>query len=491
MNWSFKKTVLTGATVALCAGTLAGCGSLQGDKQKAKGKDGEETILMYKVGDKPKSYDKTMDYINEKMKDELGVKLNIQYIGWGDFDKKMQVITSSGEDYDIAFANSFASNAQKGAYADLTELAPKYAKESYENLDPAYIKGNTINGKLYAMGVNANVFAQTMFTFPKALIDKYNFDLSTVKTLADLEPMLETIKEKEPQLTTIAAGQGLRIGRNIDYVFDNNFPVAVDINGDKTKIINPFESSDTLKEDLATMHKFYEKGFVPKDAATSNTEYNLKDNTWFMRLETQGPFDYGDSLLTQAAQRELISVPMTKPLKSNAQARVANYVVSSTSKKKEKALEVINLINTDPDILTTMVYGLEGDTWKKLDNDRMEVTDKYDAQNVISGAWMTGDNSKLYINKNITDEQIKERDASIKEAEESPLLGFNLDTSKIKTEITNISNVSNQYLAGLHTGTLDPEKAVPEFNEKLKKAGIDKVIKEVQTQYDAFLKEKK
>ena len=40
----------------------------------------------------------------------------------------MNVIISSGEDYDIAFAQDYATNASKGAFADLTDLAPKYAK---------------------------------------------------------------------------------------------------------------------------------------------------------------------------------------------------------------------------------------------------------------------------------------------------------------------------------------------------------------------------
>ncbi len=37
----------------------------------------------------------------------------------------MSVITSSGENYDIAFADNYVVNAQKGAYADLTELYKK------------------------------------------------------------------------------------------------------------------------------------------------------------------------------------------------------------------------------------------------------------------------------------------------------------------------------------------------------------------------------
>ena len=43
----------------------------------------------------------------------------------------MSTIVASGESYDISLAQNYATNAQKGAYADLTDLAPKYAKEAY------------------------------------------------------------------------------------------------------------------------------------------------------------------------------------------------------------------------------------------------------------------------------------------------------------------------------------------------------------------------
>ncbi|WP_454928038.1 DUF3502 domain-containing protein, partial [Abiotrophia defectiva] len=48
----------------------------------------------------------------------------------------------------------------------------------------------------------------------------------------------------------------------------------------------------------------------------------------------------------------------------------------------------------------------------------------------------------------------------------------------------------NEYVAGLHTGTVDPEKVLPEFNKALKDAGIDKIKEEMQRQYDEFLKNK-
>ena len=66
-----------------------------------------------------------LENANKIIGKEIDAKLDIEYIGWGDYEQKMNVITSSGENYDIAFAQNYVINAQKGAYADLTELYKK------------------------------------------------------------------------------------------------------------------------------------------------------------------------------------------------------------------------------------------------------------------------------------------------------------------------------------------------------------------------------
>ena len=53
----------------------------------------------------------------------------------------MSVITSSGENYDIAFASNYVVNAQKGAYADLTELYKKKEQSFTKHLTQLTSKG--------------------------------------------------------------------------------------------------------------------------------------------------------------------------------------------------------------------------------------------------------------------------------------------------------------------------------------------------------------
>ena len=166
---NYQKVAL-GTVSVLAAFTLVACGS----SAKSKSSSGKTTLHMYQIGDKPDNYKELMANANKILEKKAGVKLDISYIGWGDYAQKMNVIVSSGEAYDIAFAQDYATNAAKGAFADLTDLAPKYAKTAYNELNPAYIEGNKINGKLYGYPVNGNIYAQQVITFNKQYLDKYN-----------------------------------------------------------------------------------------------------------------------------------------------------------------------------------------------------------------------------------------------------------------------------------------------------------------------------
>jgi putative aldouronate transport system substrate-binding protein len=474
--------------ILLLSSLLAGCGSLTGNSSSASSdassKKGVTTLLMYQIGDKPENYNQLLDAANKEIEKKIGVRINLQYIGWGDYEKKMSVIVSSGENYDIAYASEYVPNAQKGAYADLTQLAPKYAKKAYDMLDPAYINGNKINGKLYAFPVNGNVYAQTMLTFNKQFVDKYHLDISKVHSYVDLQPLLSVIKKNEKSVMPIAAGQGFRVESDMDYPLGNGMPFAIDLKVDTTKIINQYDNP-RMKANLRTMHKYYTEGYIAQDAATSNTDYPLNSATWFVRQETQGPYDYGDTLLTTTAGQPLVSRPITDAYKTTGQAQMANFVVSSNSKHKEKAVEFLGLLNSDPKLLNGLVYGTEGKAWTKDSNNKVKLLSGFQPNNHMS-PWNTGNNKIIYVQNSITDQQIAQRDENIKNAKQSPILGFNFDTSNVKTEMTNISNVMSQYLDGINTGTLDPDKAIPELDSKLKAAGYDKVLKEMQKQYDQF-----
>ena len=80
-------------------------------------------------------------------------------------------------------------------------------------------------------------------------------------------------------------------------------------------------------------------------------------------------------------------------------------------------------------------------------------------------------------------EKFEEFNAS---AVKSPTLGFNFNSDSVRSELASITNISMEFYPALGTGSVDPEEYLPKFNKKLEEAGIDKVLKEIQKQYDEW-----
>lgn len=483
--------VLTFATVAMSALTLAACGS-----KGSSSSDSDKTVVsMYMPGDKPKNYSAMIKAANKEIqKTYPRIELDMKFIGWGEYAQKFSVMVTSGDDYDLAFSQDYTTNAQKGAYADMTDMLKTTAKKAYEKVDPAYWKGLTVNGKIYGFPINANVYAQNTIAFNNTFLKKYNLDPSNVKSYDDLEPLLAAFHKENPSVAAFAIGQGFKASpRAMEFPLGNSLPFVVDSDGKDTKVKNVYDTPE-MQHILETLHSYYLKGYIPQDAATSSTQYNLQDNTWFTRQETVGPYDYGNTALNNSAGQKdkIVTEPITDAYKSEAQAQVAIWTISKTSKHKKEAMQVLNLLNTDPKLLNNIVWGLQGQQWNFTDKaaGKIKTTNKYKAGYFI-GAWMMGNNDILYTQDTITPQQIQERKDNIANAKESAALGFVPDTSKVKTEITNISNVMSKYSDILNTGTADPIPTIEKMDKELKGAGFDKVQKTLQEQYDKFLADKK
>lgn len=78
------------------------------------------------------------------------------------------------------------------------------------------------------------------------------------------------------------------------------------------------------------------------------------------------------------------------------------------------------------------------------------------------------------------------------EAQENKLnnLGFFFDGEPVKNQIAASQAIYGQFVPMLVTGTADPAVSLPKFKDKLRQAGFDQIIVEMQKQFDQWLAEK-
>ena len=165
--------------------------------------------------------------------------------------------------------------------------------------------------------------------------------------------------------------------------------------------------------------------------------------------------------------------------------------VSSGSKHPEKAVEFLNLLNTDEYVGTLIRHGIEGTHYSAVGDTQVDKTmggtlapedNGYD----YTFGWQFGSpfNQKWDISypDNIEDLFLAYNESAVT----GPHVGFTFDSSNVNTEISALANIVEEYDSALQSGMVNPEEKVPEFLDSLKTNGVDNLLKEIQTQLDAW-----
>ncbi|MCR6109484.1 ABC transporter substrate-binding protein [Bacillus sp. A301a_S52] len=457
----------------------------EGNGESGKGDDVLDpvTLTWYLIGTPQQDLDVVMEEVNEYTEEKINATIDLRLLDWGEFDERLQVITTSGEEYDIAFtsswANNYSLNARRGAFIELDNLMDEYGEEMKELIDPAFLEGAQVDGKLYAVPTNKEVGQQAVLSFNNELVEKHNLDISTVNSLEDLEPLLAVIKEEESDVTPIATFDAYL---PFDSILQEEMPFAFRLEGNTDEVVNKYEEEATM-ETLKVMHDYYKKGYIRPDAATSTDSWPLETPNWFVRKELYQP--YAEHVWSRSAGYEIVTRPLHEPYVFNNSVTGSMQAISNTSENPERAMMFLNLLNSDPYLRNLIDKGIEGVHYEENEdgtiNDLPARVERFNMPSFAIGNQLI---LKLY-----EDEPADKWDAFEEFNENaipSPVLGFYFDTNPVRTEIAAISNVTSEFSPALLKGAVDPEEYIPEFNKKLYEAGMQKVLDEIQSQYDEW-----
>lgn len=174
---------------------------------------------------------------------------------------------------------------------------------------------------------------------------------------------------------------------------------------------------------------------------------------------------------------------------TNASSTGSMIAISNNSKHKDKAVEFLNLLNTDEYLRNLLNYGIEGVHYEKIGDKQIKLTDK--SKDYSVGYYTLGN---LFITYTMDNEPTTKWDEFREfnaKAKDSPALGFTFDTSNVTTQIAGINNVRNEFESVIFSGSVDPDEYITKLNNKLKEQGIDQVKEEMQKQIDEWSKDKK
>ncbi|TYQ16866.1 UNVERIFIED_CONTAM: putative aldouronate transport system substrate-binding protein [Acetivibrio alkalicellulosi] len=485
-----KSTCIALVVIMILGFVLTGCN--QSNK--------EVVLECYFLAPQCRDINLVEEELNKILKEKIGATVKLNYFFWDNYQDQQRLAIASGKQIDLMFSPSwwgYSNYVSQQAFLPLDDLLDKYGKDIVSNIHPAYLEAPRIDGKLYAIPTAKDMTGVGGVLINKALVDKYNFDLSTIRSPEDFEPMLKVIKENEPGVVPFLSTQGDHSSYFLQDFYENIIRAEIPIGVKKTatgepKVYNMQETPEFTR--IANLTRdWYKKGYINSDVATLNNGMPIK--------RAQKAFMWGEQLKPGKAEEmkaqlgyEVVQVNAyadLTPFASTGDLTNSMLVIPRTSKHPEKAMAFLNLMFHDKEVKNLLSWGIEGVHYKKIGENQIDFADGVDANN--SGytgiaQWAMGGNQFLdYLWVSESSDKWEKMNAFNQSATISKTLGWIFNTEPVKAEVAALATVGIEFGRPIGSGIVDYDEHYPKMKSAMEAAGVDKVIEEAQRQLDEFL----
>lgn len=442
----------------------------------------------------PQDLQTIQDAVNKITKAKINATVKLVPQTFADYNQKMNTVVASGENWDIAWTSNwnwdYVQNQSKGALLTLDDLITKYAPALPKSMPQFVWDATKIQGKIYGVPNYQTVTNKEGFVIQKRYADKYNLDVSSIRKLEDIEPFLQKIKAGESK--EVVPFLNDRYGRFGNMMHTYGLEGITSIGGidlkKPNKVVNVFDTPQ-FKQYLDLMRSWYSKGLINENAATLKNRADII-KTGNAVVQYHNVLKPGGEIAEKVANGglDIIYVPLTETFATSGSIITTMQSINKNSKNADRAMMFISLLNTDKELYNTLSYGVEGKHYSKVSDNVIRINK--DAGYIPNTSWVFGNTFNALLvegtEANVVDQTKKENET----AKPSPIMGYKFDNTPVTAEIANIASVLDQYLPTLVTGTIDANEKLKVFQDKLKQAGSEKVIAEMQKQLDDWKKAK-
>ncbi len=498
-----KRTLALAIGVTMSLSMLAGCGNASTETNKgseattSESKVTSEVVTTTEEKKSPEDYptlrvfNSCKEYLDvalieealsEYTREKIGANIDLVQIPGSEYQQKISLMLASQEQMDIGWDNNtnFRAKVTQGAYMDISDLLDKHPalKELYTD---QMLLGTSDGDALYGIPTLKEMGEQWGFMVETSLLTDNNIDPATIKTMADMEAVFEASKKIEGSDIYNVYGtteqDSLTILPEYSLIYGDFY-----VKNGTTEIVNYYNTED-YNEYATMVRDWYNKGYIDPDVATKEAEYLYEKGIWGANYISYAP---GSEYTYEAKLGAPVTyIPMTPAVITNTSLTGSVWSVYNKCQNPELAVAFLELWNTDPYVKNLILYGIEGKHYEMVDGKASKIAEMKDFWNQQN--WKTGNVTLAYL---LTTEQddiyTKYYDEFNASCVASESLGFWPDITSIEAEILACTAAKEEYAGLLSCGVVDPVEYIPKLQKALKEAGVDKVITELQKQYDAW-----
>lgn len=484
---------------------LLGATMVMGMAVPAAAEEEVHPLRIVQAGVLPADYETGIAAVNEKLKEDgLNIEVSVIRIPWDTYDEKMNIMLTSGEEFEMMHVMQDVKNLSNMASLDgVVSLEPyldKYPElvEKFTDLEWA---GCMYNGERYAIpGVWRSFDIVMSYILGRTdVMNAVGYE-EFPATVDEFVTMLEKEQEYILDETGIKAYTWMHQNQDTAHWLHrtyDSYPFYVEnslglVMAKQDGTIESFYESEEFKKDCEVYYDMYQKGLINPDVL--NMDYQVKFDHVELGafLPSQAGFNpnYATVIKNNTGIDTSIDWYELNPEKPEMIYTFVQNInaISSTAEDPETPLKFLNWLYSSDENHDLYHYGIEGVHYNRIDDTHIEMICGDDGQPLYDmGTWQTG--YIPYMDYSVTDPQnhIDYMNYKAENYVVSPIAGFAFDPTPVATELTNLQTELMASIYPIKMGLVPYEENIDDAIAKLKAAGLDTYLEEYRTQFQAYL----
>lgn len=393
--------------------------------------------------------------ISEITREKIGVEIELVR---GQDAEQINLALTSGEPIDMLNYNNvngqLAAIVRNNYATALDDLVEKYGQGALEVINPVDLDACRFGGTLYALPDMKDTSRSAGFSMRKDIVDELGIEVPEMGTYDDMYKILTQVHEAYPDMYPLVptwAGGGMQETLPTDPLGDN-LGILENVYNDTTEVVN-YYATESYRKFCEMMYKWNQEGLIMPDATTT-TENNLLSGNGFAMFENWKP---GKELENyKSTGKEVVFMKVVEPYKYTDVSNGNSFIIPYSSPHPEKAMELWNLMYTDPEVSNLFINGIEGKHWVYTDDSKTFITTPEGVDPNASGyssvdwAWPNQQITPLWkgAQADLWDELNKFNESGVA----SPAHGFSWDSNPVLNQVTACNNVVSAYHTALRYG---------------------------------------
>lgn len=456
--------------------------------------DGPEsyvTLKMIMPGDlSARMGDFVENELNDRLKQDLNMKLELTYIPWSNYQQKLELALSTGEQYDLFWYGApFVSvYYTKGYIQPLDELMDRYGQDLIKHIPAENFKQNVIDGRLWAIPsqafTSAGKFSSVMVR--QDLLEQAG--MSGIQTIADLELFYRRMQAIDPSYYGY-----LETDRGHELLWreltDRNYSSLDErmlfmVDEDSGEMLSYVES-DLYRKVAKLRESWVKMGIIDKNLVGNPAAKIDQENAGRLLFRVGAVSRAMENLQTArnadpGARLREYYLAKDKPKFITTPSNEA-FMITAASKNPQRAIMFMNWILHSEENYNFIIYGVEGKDYI-LENGKI----KQLTHDQLMYEWMWRNQDYFIAPADVEDDIIRDMLANDTNSRISKLSGFHFNEAPVKYELAQVMAVYKEKFEPINFGLAGYDEYYDDAIAALKKAGFDAVFAELKKQFAEF-----